>query len=122
MGGEEGKTEPERLQTSLGPGLAYARGGGRASTRSRPAFLRPIFGGPDSPHQQVSGLTELQVPPQDGVQVGPEPPSLCCYPTWSWWSGSPQRQGGDFSFPTAEGKSGMAPGWDGCPSLAPRFP
>lgn len=103
---------------------------GRASTSPRPAFLRSVTfrGVLPAPHQQVSGLTELQVPPQDGVQCGLSHPSPWCSPSWGnsgsrWSSSRPRgRKGCLPSFPMAEGSRGGSWLWDGRPSSGPEIP
>lgn len=82
--------------TSLGPGLAYAARGVGQSLHP-PAFLRSVTfrGVLTSPHQQVSGLTELQVPPQDGVQCGLSHPAPVAPQLWVLVERlPPQRQEG----------------------------
>ena len=103
---------------------------GRASTPPRPAFLRSVTfrGVLPASHQQVSGLTELQVPPQDGVQCGLSHPSPCCSPSWGnsgsrWSSSRPRgRKGCLPSFPMAEGSRGGSWLRDRRPSSGPEIP
>lgn len=135
---------PGRRGVRAGEGCVRTRGGrpwgqalpmrpeewGRASTPPWPAFLRSVtfWGVLPAPHQQVSGLTELQVPPQDRVQCG-----LSHHPPVSPLPGGTLGPGG--AAPVPEAGRGVSPAFPrlrvvgvapGCgmdtPALAPRFP
>lgn len=132
MGGEDSPgrrgVRQNQRRTSLGPGPAYAaRRVGQGLHPPRPAFLRSVTfrGVLTSPHQQVSGLTELQVPPQDWVQCGLESPTPCCSPTLGPGGAAPASEAGrgvSPAFPRLKAV-GVAPGCGmDAPALAPRFP